>query len=167
MSSGTYHARRAMHRCTLCGEKLDPDDQHATCLVCRMDRRGKPDGHSAEAKARHAQWLKERREANRANGICVVCGRHPAKPGRTMCDLCLSKSRARQAKDRHARGAMPRVLMDGIDRCTRCGASKEDNGHKVCDKCYPILRNAMLNARSQRTEKNYFEQVHRYYAYGG
>lgn len=160
MSKSSYYALKAMKRCVVCG-KNKADEGYTTCLVCRMDQREKGDTRSRDAVERHNEYLKKRRQDAKANGICYMCNKRPAKKKSTLCEYCLARGRINAEKQRRKKEITPRTIMDGEHVCKRCGALKEENGHRVCDECYQILREAMLHARSFRdpiNKPNYFER---------
>lgn len=147
-----------MGKCVSCSEKID--GEHTQCLACRMGRREKEDTRSKESKERHAKWLKRRRDLLYAFGVCVMCGKKDAKPGTSTCPWCKAKAKVRSEKYRRTNPEIiPRMLMNGDELCARCGCPKTNNGHKVCDGCYPALKAAMLHARSEKAEINYFEEA--------
>ena len=42
------------------------------------------------------EYMRQRRAALKARGICVDCQNTPAKEGRTLCDFCLEQRRVRE-----------------------------------------------------------------------
>jgi hypothetical protein len=132
------------------------------CLICRMDIRAKGETHSRDAIDRHNEYIRQRRENAKKNGMCIMCIKRPARKGSTMCEHCLAKARLRAERARRDKDITPRFLMDGNYLCARCGVQKGDNGHRVCDDCYNQLKDAMLYARSFRdpiNHPNYFERT--------
>lgn len=158
MNKSSYYARKAMKRCVRCNNHVY--DGKIECLSCRMDRRAKGDTHSEEYKERNKKWNRRKRDLLYAFGVCIRCGCRDVRANSTSCSLCLRKQRVHYEKTRMQDGnVVPRMLMDGIARCAICGKEKTENGHKVCDACYPAFRDRMLYARSTRIEKNYFESI--------
>ena len=158
MGESTYWVRKAMGKCVSCDEKAEEGYVH--CLACRMDIRAKGCTHSEESKHRQAQRQKRKKDLLYAFGVCNACWKRDATEGLSVCSWCRSKSRLLSEKRRRANPNMlPRPLMDGGDRCARCGKLKSSNGHKVCNDCYPTLRESMSYARSLKKERNYFEKL--------
>jgi len=150
-----YEWYKSIGICVIC-HKVKAEPGHTQCLACMMARREKGDTHSKESKERHKEYLKKRRRENLKKGICVVCGKHKAMPGKTYCEFCKAKSRLREEKKRRELGIMPRAIMGTGNFCYFCG--KPTNGKKICAECYEKCKNKMLYARSFKREKNYFEK---------
>lgn len=150
--------RKEHHICVKCG-KNDAEEGRTVCTVCKMDIREYQRTHKrgAESIQRHKEYSKKRREENRKNGICVVCGTRKAKEGYSSCERCLYKHRERSAKKRREQGIPSRDLMGKDGTCYFCG--KPVNEHeKTCDHCYERCKNQMLYARSKKKGPNYFEK---------
>lgn len=160
MANDRYNALKAMGKCVVCG-KNPADDGFTTCLVCRLDRRGKKDKHSTESIYHHRQWLKRLRDLRYAFGVCIVCGKRDAVIGSSMCSVCLAKARIRAKDKRIKDGVLPReVFWDG-HHCTTCGTEIDGTQKKLCENCYPKYRELMLYARRFKTEQNYFEKLNK------
>lgn len=63
----------------------------------------------------------------RALGVCIVCQRLEARPGRTTCQGCADAHTDFIRRQRAAR------LDAGL--CTRCGHVKAASGKQMCDCC--------------------------------
>lgn len=72
------------------------------CPVCQEKRRERsrkrwqnltPE-QKAAASAYHKNWYENRK----AQGICVSCGKNPAKENHTKCEGCLAKDRKRKER---------------------------------------------------------------------
>ena len=151
----------AMHRCIYCRTNK-ADEGYKTCLQCRIDRRGTKDTHSDEFKRKHNEWLKRRRDLLYAFGVCITCGKRDAKSGSHQCGVCLAKARTRMEHKRREAGIIGRdsYTLDG--KCYYCGEPVID-GKKTCQKHYETAVQNMLNARSLKKGKNYFEQENENY----
>lgn len=143
----------------MCG-KNKADEGYATCLVCRMERRGK-ESHSEESKARHTEYLKRRRDICYAFGVCVACGKRDAAHESSICRKCREKAKARSENKRREMNILPRVIMLDDYHCSACGKDIEPGERKVCDKCYERMKAAMLYARSLKKTENYFERMNK------
>jgi hypothetical protein len=73
-AKGRYENRKATGRCPRCCRPALPNQ-----VLC---------GKCVAATARRARRL-------RAEGLCVVCGKFPARPGRLKCESCTEKANAR------------------------------------------------------------------------
>lgn len=81
-------------------------------------------------------WFKE-------HGICPICGKTKAAPGKVSCDACLEKHRKSDRvryknKDRaqvnaYQKERRERLKADGM--CSRCGQRKAENGKTMCLEC--------------------------------
>lgn len=133
------------------------------CLQCLMDNRERDreyhkNRRPEQSKKKHSEYLKRRREANRMNGICVMCGTRKASEGRSTCARCRGKAKVRSERKRRENGVLPRDMMGKGDICFFCGAPTE-HYEKTCDKCHDRLATQMLYARSKRVTVNYFEKL--------
>lgn len=161
MNKSRYHALKALGRCVICG-KNKADEGYATCLVCRMDARGK-ETHLDSSRARHREWLKRRRDLLYAFRVCVTCGKRDAKKGSHQCDWCIAKARERSARTRQAKGIIPRMIMLDGYHCAVCGSCDLVAGKKVCSNCYSRLKLQMEHARIYSPKKNYFTMQNELY----
>lgn len=129
------------------------------CLDCleKHNARSRTYQKSTETVYKHRQHLKRRRDLLRAFGVCIVCGKHDAKPGHTACWSCLENNRVRSAGRRAEAGRQVRSLMGTGETCYFCGKPVTDH-EKVCEACYERCRQQMLYARSKRNGENYFEK---------
>lgn len=84
-------------------------------------------------------------------GICVVCGKRLAEPGRVSCIECLSRDRIKKAEKRkemteEERKEKNQQISKGHRElykkrkdagvCTRCGKRKPMSGHPICIECH-------------------------------
>ena len=154
----TYRWRKEHHICVSCG-KNDAEEGKTQCTVCKMERREYQRTHKrgAESIQRHKEYLRNRREENRKNGICVVCGTRKVREGSSSCARCLSKTKERCANKRREQGIPTRDLMGKDGTCYFCGELVNEH-EKICDSCYERCKNQMLYARSKRKTINYFEK---------
>lgn len=98
--------------------------------------------------ARRAAWAaaqRRRREASRRLGLCQLCSKRPARPGKNDCQLCYEAT-AERIKTRRARFAR-------LDRCRDCG-SKELETDALCGRCIKRQRDtARASARRRRLRR--------------
>lgn len=66
-------------------------------------------------------------------GICTYCKRKPAISGKTKCEKCLAKIRAKQNA---ARNDLMRSERVSYRICYICGKNEIIPGHGVCESCY-------------------------------
>jgi len=129
------------------------------CLECLMDKRARDRERvrSRESLDLHKAYCARRREKARAAGLCIMCCKRSAAPGKSCCEHCLALSRERQRSKRAQAGLNQRSLMGKDGTCYFCG-NPEGSHAGLCDACYERCRAAMLYARSFRSSlPNNFE----------
>ena len=113
-----------------------------------------------QGSARNRERFRERMTERRAAGLCLGCGAVPPAPGRTNCEPCSEKRRARE-KERSARlkaEGKPRRCPDKAreagrrhyrkkvetrvarNLCPRCGLAPPAPGRRLCDGCNEKIR---------------------------
>ena len=70
---------------------------------------------------------KERYYYRKENGICVRCGKNPARPNRTRCEKCAEIETTRVKEDRAA------LIKMGI--CPRCRKNPIVGYERMCEEC--------------------------------
>lgn len=100
-------------------------------------------------------------------GICVVCKKRKAAPGRVSCFDCLERDRARKAEMRkswsleerdyknaerrkYEQNLREKRKADGI--CVRCGKREQYNGTLMCIDCYLKAKRYFSNRPSKARE---------------
>ena len=158
--------RVARGLCPTCG-KVPPAKGRRQCKPCGERRRaverardakrraaGKPrPGDREKARARARERSRERAAERTARGLCTVCGREPAEPGRAACAPCAEKRRERQ-RQVYAVAKAAGALYGGRDPearretwrrrrrrrraagvCVACGERPPEDGGEVCAPC--------------------------------
>lgn len=109
--------------------------------------------------AHHAymrEYMRRRYAAAKAAGMCVRCGKAPARDGKTECKACaeflnakkLAKLKANPAEyARHLarvrkHGAETRARRIAAGKCPRCGAPAAE-GVRLCERCREHAREYM------------------------
>ena len=100
-------------------------------------------------------------------GICVVCGKRLAEPGRVSCIECLSRGRIKKAEkhkkmteeERKEKNQQINKLHRELYKkrkdagvCTRCGKRKPMSGRPICIECH---------ARATRNRKTKIDGIPR------
>lgn len=67
-----YTSLKERGMCVKC-QKVKADPGHATCLVCRMDLRGRSHHRTEAEKEAKAAYMRERFAQHKAAGLCVDC----------------------------------------------------------------------------------------------
>lgn len=101
---------------------------------------------------------REKYRKNVESGICPTCGKRRAEYGYINCPVCRAKKARRQLEYNHKNGVLPRCLLDGTDRCARCGKEEVVMGYKLCGRCLENSRKAIKKALDTPREQNYFEK---------
>ena len=170
----TRHHRRTVARiatgmCPKCG-KRPPASGRGVCGSCaekcnkasrardaRLRAGGLPRRDPERARAYERERRRREVEQRRAAGLCLHCGKAPALEGRTACDPCNEKRRARErAKYAKAKaqgklyGGRPVETRRRIGRersrkrdearraaglCTACGRHPPVEGGSTCEPC--------------------------------
>lgn len=86
----------------------------------------------------------ERRKAKRAerikSGLCIYCGKRSCSPGYKTCIECRIKMRSYKEDENRRKGILPKALLDGVERCQKCGRHRPVNGYKLCKRCLANAR---------------------------
>lgn len=105
-------------------------------------------------RAKKAQYLKERRERLKSEGICTKCATDKAIPGQTLCEKCreIYNFKRRGVKQGHKpvkkyiatseqkeknaqRNKHRRIELKELGICTNCAKVKALPGLTICMKC--------------------------------
>ena len=183
------HRRRTADRiargmCPRCG-KREPAPGRSSCADCARkdnsasrarDARLRAEGKPRRDADRAREYGRERRrrlyEERMSAGLCSKCGRAPVRPGRTTCEPCAERHRARD-RSRHARAKAQGLLYGGRDpeakrrsgressrrrsearkaagKCIRCGHGRPEEGRSMCEPCRANRRQAKRARRLER-----------------
>jgi hypothetical protein len=127
-------------KCGKCGGK--PKDGHKMCQTC-LDREKnwrKPRDVEKE-RARDKKRYRARVEKAKQEGLCTRCGTRKPEVGKSRCEYCLSKVRARANKQYKER------LEKGI--CVACGKRTPWQKYPRCKKCQQV----QIKAHENRSRK--------------
>ncbi len=161
--------RVAAGMCPRCGER-PPAPGRSQCEPClakdaaagrARDARLRAAGLPRRDPAREREYAREhtrrQTEARKAEGLCTVCGKAPAAPGRVSCEPCLEKRRASdrakyaagkaagkpyggadpevRRRAARARGRRRREAWREAGLCLRCGNPPAVEGGTICSPC--------------------------------
>lgn len=130
-------------RAAIRGQKLCPD-----CRDYYNERNNKYHyEHRSELLPKMRERGQKRYEKRKNEGICVSCGKRPAKQGKVRCAYCLIKDAKRHEVIARENDVLPRELMGKGEYCATCG--KPVNGTKLCEKCYANAVRGLEIARQQ------------------
>ena len=121
-----------------CGSSPSVEDclncPYEECINDYVRKQYKPNG---DIVVRRRQQQAEFRNKRRENGFCPYCGKRKMPEGYRMCEVCRAYFRAKKNESAHKNGVLPRSLLDGIERCSKCGRRFDGkHEHKLCSKCY-------------------------------
>ena len=164
----TYAFYKSRGICVRCMQ-ADAYGGKTLCLTCQ--------GKSLEESVRYCQTMtpekraaKNRRQADyskrlrlerKALGICTACGKHPAKPQRTLCPICADKQNRRQ-EERRMRSAeqqgkdpTPRFKRTALGKCYICGEPVSPENKNVCPLHLEAQRKKAAHMRSRIDYQNH------------
>ena len=118
------------HICPRCGKNTLYGNEKRCGECLEKDR----EYRNRKARARDStEYDRERREHRKDLGICVHCGKRPAKDGKTMCDVCL---RNKAIRERERRGHfIHRSEYPDYGICYQCCKRPVANGKRLCKEC--------------------------------
>lgn len=95
--------RRAQGLCTMCGAS-ETDPEHLTCAMCRKMQAFRYK-ESPDRQRQNMDYKRARYQQRAAEGLCVACGKEPAREGRRMCEKCAAVYNAKARARSHREGA--------------------------------------------------------------
>ena len=99
-------------------------------------------------------------------GICVKCGKLPAKEGITLCESCAHKRSKREKRKRAENQQISkRDLWREQRKCYFCGGECVQ-GKKVCTKHYEMLKAMAMHMRESERSKIARERLKKVYFAG-
>ena len=148
--------------CAQCGDKLPEGYTYKTCEVCRAYNKAQSAIHRAtrseeQAKAEREK-ARERYAARKAAGICTLCGKAPAIPGKTLCEKCrlISRGYAKKAnfmnpKRYNAEASKARYeARKAAGLCVACGRFPAADGLVNCRECAEKNRKSAKKSLKKR-----------------
>lgn len=95
-----------------------------------------------------------KRNAERiAQGLCSTCGKKKPQEGYRTCDVCREYFRRDSIKRSRAKGVLPKELLDGVERCYKCGALLNGSVSKMCERCLKSALKALSKTPSWNGKK--------------
>lgn len=163
MSESNYEFYKQRGICPYC-KKEKPAPGKVACQHCIDKQKRWKENMTPEErerkKARARELVKLRYQKKKDAGICVMCGKVPAAPGRTYCEKC-----AEQRKKYHyaqkpetvgkykvtarASGKARYERRKAAGLCTRCGKPAAP-GKTNCEECLQKMRENMRRRREER-----------------
>ena len=123
-----------------------------------------PPERTPEQKKKDHEKLMQRKQWCRENGVCTQCMCRPATKGYVTCAGC-RRNQSRWARERNHRQGLhlPRVLMDGVDRCKICGKNPPMERQTICQRCYENCINNLPKDNGGMKQKNGFSAANSAY----
>lgn len=142
-----YKLRKKYHYCVTCGKQDSYTlNGRARCYECNEEQNAYQSEHPEYAQ-RHKERLRRRYKERRETGMCTRCGKRPASPGKTRCDICLAKDKIAH------RSEISRTTAAGFGLCYTCLKNPCKPGYKVCPECYDKCMASLEIARANITER--------------
>lgn len=102
---------------------------------------------------RRREYQKRRRQKLKESGICTMCGKSPAKQGRTLCALCASKHNrhvaayTRKKRESQGKDGTPRAMRTSLGLCYICGNPVSSENRNFCAECLKVQRQKAQHMR--------------------
>lgn len=143
-------SRRENGLCVGCGAEL-LDKKFVYCQECR----DKENARKRELRNNTDYYLKQlmgnkayksrTQEERKKLGLCVQCGKQPAKANRVRCDDCLKKQANESKKYRDYR--------KDLGYCPRCGKNKIYCNESICEECNELVSKYRLANKDKIKEQ--------------
>ena len=163
MSESNYQFYKARGICPYCKKEKSVPGKVA-CQHCIDKQKRRAENMTPEERerlnARHRELDKLRYKKKKDAGICVMCGKTPAAPGRTYCAKCAERwkkyhypktpeaaGRYRETARAYNKARYERRKAAGL--CTRCGKPAAP-GKTNCEECLQKMRENMRRRREER-----------------
>lgn len=148
--------------------------ENRICPMCKMnslygDERACPEC-LAKAAGRHKKYMekidiekyrkyereyfRKRRQEQKKNGICIMCGKRKIDNGYKSCGICRQKNRERQILRRKNKGIMSMYEKKIAKICVFCGGELKP-GYQVCENCYKRIDNVKNHENTIACRKRY------------
>lgn len=163
-----YAWYKAHHICTQC-QKQTARKGKVTCLQCSGAAietsltywHDMPDEKKQAKLERRRQYNKRRRDSLKQAGICTMCGKKPAKQGRTLCQTCANKNKMRVAActrkklESQGKDSTPRAMRTSLGKCYICGEPVSDESRNFCAGCLEVQRRKAAHMRAFIDHENH------------
>lgn len=138
-----YDYCKRHHYCIQC-EKNKTDGDSVYCFPCKMAKResSKEYYHKNRSeilakkkiyRKKNKERDKERRLSLKEQGICTICRKRKARPGKYSCIRCKNKDL------KYRRSYYHKIEGLGITRCMKCQEPPAD-GYKLCEKHLAFMK---------------------------
>lgn len=144
-----YQYYKKLNRCVIC-HKQDAYtlNGRARCAECAEYDCGQ---HKKSGYAKANERLKSYRDAWRAKGICIRCGKSPAVSGKSYCGVCAEYTN-RYKKNRRIESGINYPRGDN-GFCWQCNKRPDEDGMKVCKECYALYADTWFKGRDKYLEE--------------
>lgn len=136
----------AQNRCKRCGKQDAYTLTGKThCYECTQKISEYHKKYENENKEKIAERKKKRHQELIDKGICTQCRKRPAREGKTQCEICALKKKARDYKKTHSKWRDP-------DLCSRCHKNEKFKEFELCETCYNNALKGIKNAHAKLDE---------------
>ena len=174
----TYAWYKAHGICTQCNHEKAYGGK-VTCLYCQGKQiesavkyyQNLPESNRKAKKKRESDYHKRTRQERKAQGICVACGKYPARKNRTLCKICTGKQNRYQAgyrmkkAEQQGKDITPRFKRTSLGKCYICGEPVSDENKNFCPDCLEDQRKKAEHMRKFIDYENHpcKKWIHMYY----
>ena len=165
-----YHYYKSHGICVTCGQE-NAAPGRVRCWMCLASQRE----HEAIYRERTAQSEREKwnairreeastlRQKRRENGLCPNCGKDRIDKAYVLCEKCRRSAKRYAEKKRRDLGVVSQGLRGDGMFCAVCLKPVEQDGNKLCDRCYA---NNLVSIRKARESQDNLNHPWRKIQYG-
>lgn len=148
-----YEWLKDHHLCTICkSQDAYTLMGRARCYECALKNRERKKKWYHDNFEKQSNYMKERYNNYKREGICTRCHKRQAQKGYTMCNVCKGKSKKHYYENKVKSYAREDAVANGM--CHTCLKEKVKPGYKVCEKCY----NHLIQA-GKKADRNYWRAL--------
>ena len=160
-----YAFRKANGICVRCGKEKAYKGS-ACCLVCRFEHNASSmqshnkhrddDGYLEHLAEKSKKIYYKRKEQH----LCIRCGKKmPDSVTTNMCDRCKVIVNRNERERNIEAGVIPNTLRGNGIYCAVCRKPVEQQGKKLCNRCYENSCNNLVKARAAVPDNCYMRQI--------
>lgn len=149
----TYAWRKEHGICVECG-KEDAYKSSVRCLECKMQKREYSKKSYEQHKADKV-YMERRNEKSRAlyrkmreQQRCIRCNRPTDNGDKSYCKRCAVIVNKHERDRTHALGVLPKDMCGNGVYCAICSKPVEEQGKKLCNRCYESCCTNLIKARA-------------------
>lgn len=155
----SYYYYKHLNRCVICGKRdAFTINGRSYCADCCEKIKKHKNIHYLKNKDKLSEKRKSLYYYRKQNHICITCGKPFTEEDDkkyAQCKKCRAKGKIRARNKRQENGFYDNSYS-GL--CTQCRKKPPLKDKKVCEDCYPKMRESILRARQFAIKSNYFSQ---------